>query len=228
MTLADRAHDAIRRDIVTGALAPGQPLRMAMLSERYDMGMSPLREALNRLQSEGLVDAVALKGFTVATLSAQDLNDTTQARILVESEALRMAIRQGDDTWETGIVAALHALSLQSARAAQGQAGDAERLEQRHHAFHQALIAGCGSRWLMNFFEKLYAEAERYRYHSLSGRYSRARRDIDAEHSAIAEAALARDADRACALLADHYRRTQAMILAHFADPATRAEPLHA
>jgi len=220
MTLADKAYEAIRRDIVTGSLTPGQPLRMAMLSKRYEMGMSPLREALNRLQSERLVDAVSLKGFTVATLSVQELADTTKARMLIECEALRLSIRKGDDAWETGIVAALHALSLQSVRAEKGDAADVELLEKRHHAFHRALISASGSRWLMSFFEKLYAEAERYRYHSLTARRSRARRDVDAEHSAIAEATIARDADKACELLSDHYRRTQDFVIAHFAEAA--------
>ena len=218
MTLADTAYCAMRRDIITGALAPGLPLRMAMLCERYGMGMSPLREALNRLQAERLVNAVSLKGFTVAPLSLGELADTTQARILVETEALRLSMRKGGDAWETGIVAALHALSLQSQR---GEAAGDE-LEQRHHAFHLALVGACDSRWLLGFFEKLYAESERYRSQSLNAQRAASGRDIDAEHRAIAEAALARDAVRASTLLAEHYRRTEEFVVAHFASVAAR------
>lgn len=218
MTLADTAYSALRRDIITGALAPGLPLRMAMLCERYGMGMSPLREALNRLQAERLVDAISLKGFRVAPLSLAELADTTQARILIETEALRLSIAKGGDAWETGIVGALHALSLQSQR---GE-GAGEALEQRHHAFHLALIAACDSRWLLGFFEKLYAESERYRTQSLTAQRAAHGRDIDAEHRAMAEATLARDSDRAVALLAEHYRRTEDFVVAHF-QPAASA-----
>ena len=215
MTLADTAYAALRRDIVTGALAPGQPLRMAMLCERYSMGMSPLREALNRLQSDRLVDVISLKGFSVARLSPGEMADTTLSRILIEAEALRLSIRLGGDNWETATVAALPALSLQSQRAEAGDPADRDRLEERHHAFHRALISACDSRWLLGFFETLYAESERYRSQSLGARQAVNGRDIAAEHRAIAEAALARDADHATDLLAEHYRRTEAAVLAH-------------
>ena len=54
-------------------MAPGSPLRLADLSARYDMGFSPLREALNRLQAERLVIAEALRGFRVAPLSLDEM-----------------------------------------------------------------------------------------------------------------------------------------------------------
>ncbi len=206
MTLAGKAYDLLRHDIVSGALAPGQPLRMAQLSARYAMGFSPIREALSRLQAERLVVSVALRGFTVAPLSAAELADTTRTRIFVEAEALRLAIVQGDDAWEAGIVSALHALQAQTRRAADAGDGAAARaVEDRHRAFHAALIAACGSAWLLDFSRRLYAEAERYRFPALMGAPGR---DVGAEHAALAEAALARDAGRACALLADHYTRT--------------------
>jgi DNA-binding GntR family transcriptional regulator len=123
MTLAEKAYDSLRRDIVTGQLKPGAPLRMAKLSQRYEMGFSPLREALNRLQAERLVTSVALKGFSVAPLSMEEMWDATNTRILIEQRALRLSIEQGGDEWEAGIVGSLHALLLQAAR---GSATEAE------------------------------------------------------------------------------------------------------
>jgi DNA-binding GntR family transcriptional regulator len=207
MTLAEKAYDALRRDIVTGQLKPGQPLRMAQLSQRYEMGFSPLREALNRLQAERLVTSVALKGFSVAPLSMQEMWDATDTRILIEARALRLSIEQGGDAWEAAIVGSLHALTLQAARGT-GTEAEARLLETRHHAFHQALLSACGSGWLMEFFERLYLESERYRHPMLAPRPGEPARDVQAEHEALAKATLARDADLASALLADHYRRT--------------------
>ncbi|MFC3181888.1 FCD domain-containing protein [Cypionkella sinensis] len=212
MTLAETAYDALRRDIVRGVLAPGKPLRMAQLSERYGMGFSPLREALNRLQAERLVTSIALRGFSVAPLSMAEMWDTINTRVLIEQRALRLAMAQGGDDWETGIVSALHSLTLQSTRAAEGGADEQKLLEDRHHGFHLALIAGCGSSWLLEFFQRLYAEAERYRYPMLQQRNVENHRDIQAEHAALAKATLARDADLACDLLAEHYLRTARFI----------------
>ncbi len=225
MTLAEKAYDALRRDIVSGALKPGAPLRMAQLSDRYGMGFSPLREALNRLQAERLVTSVALKGFSVAPLSMAEMWDATNTRILIESRALRLSIEQGGDEWEAGIVGALHALLLQAARGTASEE-DARALEARHHAFHHALLSACGSGWLMDFFQRLYVESERYRHPMLAPRPGEPARDVQAEHEALAKATLARDADLACALLADHYRRTAQRVERMMTRPDQQADPV--
>ncbi len=214
MTLARKAYDALRWDIVRGAYEPDQPLRLAQLRERYGMGFSPLREALTRLQAERLVVSEALRGFRVAPLSLSEMRDTTDTRILIETEALRRSIASGGDDWETGIVAALHALELQAGRAGPGDEAELRTLERRHHDFHRALIIGCGSRTLLDIFETLYVESERYRNPVISAPKSRSKRDLKAEHAAIAAAALERDADGAVELLRDHYLRTAEMIAA--------------
>lgn len=209
MTLSEKAYFAIRRDIIQGSLPAGQPLRMADLSARYDMGFSPLREALSRLQVERLVVAEALRGFKVAPLSVAEMHDAIDSRILVESDALRLSMQLGNDDWSAAIVAALYALKLQVDRAATGHV-DVWEIEQRHYAFHRALLAGCGSPWRLEFFERLYAATERYRIPILiAARVPTKGRDIQAEHSALADAVLARDESRAVHLLAAHYRKTE-------------------
>ena len=209
MTLSETAYLAIRRDIIQGKLAAGQPLRMAELSARYAMGFSPLREALSRLQAERLVVAEALRGFKVAPLSVNEMQDAIETRILVESDALRLSIQHGDDDWSAAIVAALYALNLQVGRAT-GGAVNIWDIEARHYAFHRALLAACQSPWRLEFFERLYATTERYRIPILiaAGTPSPSRRDIQAEHSALAEAVMARDGETAVRLLTDHYRKT--------------------
>lgn len=212
MTLAEKAYENLRRDIVRGAFGQGMPLRLSDLGARYGMGFSPLREALNRLQAERLVTAESLRGFRVAPLSAPEFEDALQTRLLIETTALRASIVRGDDDWAAGIVSSLYALKLQADRRDKG--GDLWDLEARHHTFHRALLAACGSVWTLDFFERLYAATERYRLPALSLAEGRDRRDIQGEHSALAEAALARDADRAVELLQQHYLRTAATIRA--------------
>ncbi len=210
MTLSEKAYAALRQDIIRGTLASGKPLRMAELSSRYDMGFSPLREALNRLQSERLVVAEALRGFKVAPLSLTEMQDAISARILIEGDALRAAIRHGDDNWAAGIVAALYALKLQVGRS--GADANIWELEARHYTFHRALLMACNSPWRLEFFDRLYATTERYRIPILLNQSSPTGRDIQGEHSALAEATLARDADKAVALLTAHYQKSAEII----------------
>ena len=172
------------------------------------MGFSPLREALNRLQAERLVTSESLRGFRVAPLSLAEFEDALAMRLMIETEALRAAIRPGGDDWAASIVSTLYALKLQADRKQQRPT----ELEQRHHAFHRALLAACDSPWMLEFFERLYTANERYRIPALLASDGRGDRDIMAEHSALAEAVLARDTEKALALLVAHYQRTAEVI----------------
>ena len=208
MTLAENAYQEIRRDIVEGLLPPGEPLRMAALSERYGMAFSPLREALSRLQSERLVVSVAMRGFSVTALSLPEMWDAMNTRVLIDAEALRLAIRRGDDAWEADLVAAHHALKLQAARVPRKTDDTRPLLETKHQEFHSALIAACGSKWLLDFSQKLYVETQRYRHPTLTTSGDKGGRDVAGEHEQLMRATVARDSKAACRLLREHLERT--------------------
>ncbi|MBR1123622.1 FCD domain-containing protein [Bradyrhizobium lablabi] len=215
-TLGEAAYQRLRADIVVGAFKAGEPLRLEALRQRYGLSFSPLREALMRLQSERLVASTALRGFSVAPLSREEIEDATETRILIESEALRRSMRNGDDDWEAGIVAAFHALSLQVERqskvAGSVATADLFAMEERHHHFHRALISHCRSPRLLELAERLYVETQRYRLPNyFGGVLGQRRRDATAEHREIMDATLGRS-EEAVRLLADHYRKTAAII----------------
>ena len=117
-TLAHDAFVRIREDIVHGRLQPGEKLKPDMLSGRYKLGFSPIREALSRLTSEGLVISEPQRGFRAAPISVADLKDLTMVRIEVESLCLRRAIEVGTVDWESRLVAAFHRLSKTPERVA--------------------------------------------------------------------------------------------------------------
>lgn len=213
VTLAESVYERMRWDIVRGALAPGLPLRLEQLKARYGAGFSPLREALNRLQGERLVQALSLRGFIVAPLSPEEMEDAIDSRVVIETEALRRAIQRGDDAWEAEILAAAHQLSRQTGRIAADTSGaDLDQalieLESRHRRFHRALIAACGSPRLLQMADTLYMETERYRVTALTRAVTTGERNADAEHKALVDAVLARDADTAIELLEQHFRDT--------------------
>ncbi|MDF1748421.1 MAG: FCD domain-containing protein [Alphaproteobacteria bacterium] len=226
MTLAEQAYQKVRWDIISGALPPNQPLRLEQLKQRYGVGFSPIREALNRLQSDRLVVNVALKGFTVAPISAADMWDAIESRCLIECDALRRSIEKGDDAWEAQVVAAYHALMLKAKSVSRlpRPLSEAElrALEDRHYAFHRALIIGCQSQWLLDFADKLYVETERYRFPNLRDAAPLPDRDIGNEHQTLMTTVLARDADKATELLRAHYRST-GHILTELMGPLTTA-----
>jgi GntR family carbon starvation induced transcriptional regulator len=215
-TLGEAAYQHLRADIVGGALEAGKPLRLEALRQRYGFSFSPLREALMRLQSERLVLSTALRGFSVAPLSREEMKDATETRILIECEALRLSMRDGDDDWEAGIVAAFHALGLQVERqsriAGELNAIDMHAMDERHYQFHRALIAHCGSPRLLDLADQLYVETQRYRLPCLIGRVAGTQaRDVAAEHQQLMDATLRRSED-AVRYLAEHYRRTADII----------------
>ncbi|MBR1213230.1 FCD domain-containing protein [Bradyrhizobium sp. JYMT SZCCT0180] len=225
-TLSEVAYQRLRTDIVSGALDAGKPLRLEALKQRYGLSFSPLREALMRLQSERLVLSTALRGFSVAPLSREEMKDATETRILIESDALRRSMQGGDDDWEAGIVAAFHALSLQAERQSRlsGEVGavDMHAMDERHYQFHRALIAHCGSPRLLDLADQLYVETQRYRLPCLVGRVAGTpARDVAAEHQQIMDATLRRSED-AVGYLAEHYRRTAEIIEASTVWPSPK------
>ena len=213
ITLAEQAHRMLKRDIISGALPAGQALRLEHLKERYGISFSPLREALNRLHSERLVVSTPSRGFRASPFSEEEMWDVIETRIVIECEALRRSLARGDEAWEGRLVLCFEALMLATGRRLADTSGsesaDDNQLEERHYDFHHSLISACGSRWLLNLSEQLYAQTERYRQPSLrDGNYGDLKRDVGAEHRQLLDAAVARDAVLAAGLLARHYRET--------------------
>jgi DNA-binding GntR family transcriptional regulator len=211
LTLASSVYERLRDDILRGQLAPGGKLRIEFVSERYDAGHSPVREALNRLSSDGLVDRRDQRGFYVAAASEADLLELTRTRCWLEEIGLRESIRSCSPEWEEGLVLALHRLGRVPRSISPDTYQENPEWEQLHRAFHRSLIAGCGSRWLLGFCDQLADQA--YRYRQLSAQHAFPKRKEKNEHQAIVNAALARDADAAVALLNEHYRKTADIIV---------------
>ena len=212
LTLADSAYEQLRVDILAGRYPAGSKLAIHSLREHYQIGASPLREALNRLTADGFVSLIGQRGFRVTPVSLADLRDVTRLRIFFETEALRDSIACGNDEWEAGIVSAYHRLSKIDATRYNDLAG----WETRNAAFHDALVAACPSPRLLQFRQNLYDQHKRYR--SLSTTSMVGSRDIPGEHREMMALTLARDAGRACALVATHIRATAELLEAVLAE----------
>lgn len=221
-TLVEYAYEAIRQDILSGVLPPGEKLRVEVLKEHYQVGSSTLREALTLLVSDALVRSEGQRGFRVTPISMDDLRDITEMRKMLETKALRSSIERGDDNWEAALVAAWHRLSKVEERIYEDPQGLSSEWEERNRAFHEALIGACESRWLRHFRDILYHQSERYRRIALVGRTLA--RNVHEEHRAIFEATLARDADAACHHTAVHIDRTLDALTRMFREDGTETD----
>lgn len=209
-TRATSVYDQLRADLLGGSIEPGNKLAIEALAKRYATSATPLREALNRLVSDGLVERREQRGFVVAGISAADLDEITKTRCWLEEIALRESIAAHTTKWEEKLVLAHHRLAKVPRSLSEQRFDDNPEWEPLHRAFHRALIAGCDSRWLLAFCEQLADQHHRYRRLSAPRAFSR--RDVKTEHQQLMEAALEGRADDAVALIKAHVNRTAEII----------------
>ncbi|MFZ2124846.1 MAG: GntR family transcriptional regulator [Rhodoferax sp.] len=209
-TLVERAYHGLRHDVVCGKLAPGERLRVEHLKDQYEVGAGTLREALSLLVSDALVTSEGQRGFRVAPISLADLEDVTNTRVMLETEALRQSIRHGDAQWEAALVHSYERLTQTEVDLAEG---GSDLWERRNKAFHEALIAGFDSDWSKYLLSILYRHAERYRHINwrLTAAHSSGR-DVHREHEDIFRAAIARQDARAALALEVHIRLTHDIV----------------
>ncbi|QWW70114.1 GntR family transcriptional regulator [Rhizobium sp. WYJ-E13] len=199
-TVAESGYRQIRADIIFGRLAPGQKLKLENLKGTYETSVSTLREILNRLTSEGLVVAEGQRGFEVAGVSVADLREIAALRLLLEEHALEQSFEQGDVEWEAQLVSAHYKLARMEKVMASGDTAQAEDWKRYDWEFHQALIAACGSRLLMETHSAVFDKYLRYQMVALSYRGGVA----EEEHKQLLEAALQRDSKTAKTILQRH------------------------
>ena len=151
-------------------------------------------------------------GFRVRELSVKDIAGLTEARVEIESVALRLAIERGDVRWETKIVAAHHLLERTPVVDDDGWV--LGQWVAHHRDFHRALTAGCNNARLQEVVLRLRAGAELYRRWWWALATDR-HRDLAAEHRQLMELTLARNADAAIEALAYHIKRAPDQLIAY-------------
>lgn len=209
-TLAEKVYRKLRAEILDGRLEAGQKLKLGALAKECAVGMSTLREALARLQGDILVVSEGQRGFWVAPLPMDEIDDVSRVRAMLETEALSASIAKGGSVWERRVRDAFADLSQfeESLPEPPGKRSIAmlDEWEERNHAFHFALISGSGSPNLTRLCEQLYQQSERYR--RASRMVSGGRRNVHEEHVAIFRAAIERQTLKACRLAEEHILRT--------------------
>lgn len=215
-TRADHVLAELRGDILNGRVAPGSKLAFAELTERYGASTGVLREVLPRLVEQGLATSEPQLGFRVVTVSVEQLTELTEARVALETLAVRAAVG-ADADWELGVITAHDRLARTAMIDDEGQV--APDWIAAHEAFHVAVLAGCGNRFLIDAAARLRSISEVYRIWTRRAG-ERVDRNLPDEHHAIMEAAVERDASMLAALVERHIRRTTQLLLAASPSPS--------
>ena len=203
-TLASTVAGRLRAAIITGQMAPGSKVNIDRVRDQLGVSLSPLREALSRLFSEGFLTFQDNRGYRVAPVSESDLRQIIQLRINLESLALRKAMELGDHQWEEAVLQRLAELRVIHCDPEDPRSVD--MWEWAHRNVHVELLSACNMPLLLQFVQTLHDLYDRYRRIFLAAPH--APRDPMAEHVAVATAAIERRKNDALALLKRHIERT--------------------
>jgi DNA-binding GntR family transcriptional regulator len=188
-SLADEAYRRLRALVLNGELAPGEELRQDTLAASLGISRTPLREALNRLAADGLVEFRRHRSAVVAAFSQRDIEADYEARRIIEPAAARIAAERRDP----GTIAALES----AMRAAADAGADVDREFEANRAFHRALVAGSGNRQLVRFVDELWGGRIAPFFYARQARQPGRRRRDRSEHAEIVRLVAAGDADGA-------------------------------
>ncbi len=206
-TATETALTSLRHDVLSLTYLPGCKLKVDHLQRVYGLSSSPLREALNRLAEEGLVKSDDRKGFRVAQVSASDLQDITNMRLLIDLPTLQQSMMHGNDEWESQVIAAFHLLEKIEGRLPDGPVVLNSEWSNLHKAFHKTIMSACPSERMVLMSSSLFDQAERYRH--ISARYRTVIKRKAEEHKLIMKAVLKRDIATAQELHKEHVLSTQ-------------------
>ena len=198
-TLSERVFEIVREQIVSGRLGTDSPIRQDALAAELGVSKIPLREALARLEQEGLLTSQANRGFFVQPMSTAQAEEIYALRLAIEPDAAAFAALHADEPARAAATAAFEELDHAAGT-------DLPAVAVRNRDFHVALVRPGGKLLTTQMVERLSILAERYVITHLepAGRESRAHR----EHRALIDAFLARDGARLKLLLTNHIAAT--------------------
>jgi DNA-binding GntR family transcriptional regulator len=158
MSLRQKAYDAIKREIITCRLAPGESISELQFVERFQVSKTPIREALTALQKDGLVHYIPNRGFTVAPITIRDVQEIFEAREFFETTLFRLAMANLTDANIAMLAGFSHVEYDINSPAA------VDVLLQANENFHLEIARLAGNSRLLDYYRNLLNEAQRLIY----------------------------------------------------------------
>jgi DNA-binding GntR family transcriptional regulator len=188
--------DRLRSAILSGRLRPGTGLVETALAEKMNVSRAPIREAIQILENDGLVETIAYKGKRVKPLTAREVSEIYSLREVYEIMAVRRILER-----ETTVdVLYAHCDTMKAA----AEADDFEALVAADESFHHALILLADHELLLASWKNLYLRI--HQIMALRNRDERNLVEVAGNHPPIVDALYARDSARAIALISEHTR----------------------
>jgi DNA-binding GntR family transcriptional regulator len=204
--LADEVADRVREAIFSGTYAPGSQLREVELAELLDVSRGPVREALLRLEREGLVRSEWHRGATVTTLSAHDVAELDSLRGALEQLAVQQVIANASDEDIAAVATAARRMS---------RAEDEHEMVRHDIEFHDAVYAAARHQRLEEAWRAIRSQVHLFLLTRIGVSTDGYLTRIPDEHRELAAALQARDADAALALFAAHRHHAFEIITEH-------------
>ncbi|MGI6005885.1 MAG: GntR family transcriptional regulator [Ruminococcus sp.] len=205
LPLRDVVFNTLREAILHGELKPGERLMEIALANRLGVSRTPVREAIRKLELEGLVIMIPRKGAQVAQITEQDLNDVLEVRLGLEELAMHFACERIDDEHLEEIAQAAKAFEQLMDN------DDVTALAEADVHFHELIYQATQNQRLMQIINNLREQMYRYRIEYLKD--SAARRTLAKEHKEIYQALKDRDFERANHWMKDHIENQQKAII---------------
>ena len=203
LSVTENIFKKIKYDIVFGNLEPDQKLKLNLLQTEYNVSISILREVLNRLCGDGFIIYKVQKGFFVSPISKKDLYEIADLRIILETHALEISIKNKDYEWEAELLGAYHKLNHAENELEKNNL-NAKSLWTKYDAeFHQMLIKKCNSLNLIRIHEVIFDKYLRYQLLILKYRG----KDSIKEHKDLLDYSLISNIQKAQNTLKDHIKR---------------------
>jgi DNA-binding GntR family transcriptional regulator len=207
-SLADKAYAAIKKDIITCVLDPGSQIAQSQLVQRYDIGITPIREALKHLEQDGYVQSVPRFGYIVTPINIKDIEDIYDLRLILEKSAVRLSAQRASDDQ----LAQLLERSNFSYRFKDTESY--RKFLEMNNAFHVAIALTSGNRKLADTLADLLNEMTRIFHLGLDLRDSA--EEMRHEHLALAGAISQRNVEQAEQIVEDQITSSRRRVIEMF------------
>ncbi len=199
VSLVDNVTERLRRALLAGEIKPGERIKVTELEKTFGVSHIPIREALRRLESEGLIVALPQRAAVAAGVDLDDLAGLYDLRRVIECEVIRRSVAAMTPEQVARVQEALDAL------VATAQDNDSPEFWERHMDFHWALLEPGASAWIKRVLDQVWLASQRYVRLFVSETIDDAMRD----HRELVAACKKCDADRAEKILRRHLDRTE-------------------
>jgi DNA-binding GntR family transcriptional regulator len=209
-SLAEKAYSVIKKDILTCQLYPGSQIAQSQLVERYEFGVTPIREALKRLENEDYVRSIPRFGYIINPITIRDIEDIYGLRLILETSSVRLAIQRASDEELARLEEAVDFTYTFKDRETYLE------FLQHNINFHVSIAMASGNRKLAEMLSSVLTEMTQIFNLGLDLRDSA--QEMRHEHQALVDALIARDLENAVQIITDQIHLSRQRVMEEFSE----------